>query len=99
MPFSARAFHARAGPNGPNRPTGDTGDDIIPAVTRPGSALVPLLRFHFAVGARLAMRALVPMIAAAFGAGMLLGTDFVTSMARVLFGERASGGSAVLLAA
>ncbi len=68
-------------------------------MTRPGSALLPLLRFHFAVGARLAMRALVPMIAAAFGAGMLLGTDFLTSLARVLFGERASGGSAVLLAA
>ncbi len=68
-------------------------------MTRPGSALLPLLRFHFAVGARLAMRALVPMIAAAFGAGMLLGTDFVTSMARVLFGDKASGGSAVLLAA
>jgi hypothetical protein len=68
-------------------------------VNRSGSPALPLLRFHFAVGARLAMRALVPMVAAAFGAGMLLGTDFLTSMAHVLFGERASGGSAVLLAA
>jgi hypothetical protein len=63
------------------------------------SPLLPLLRFHFAVGARLAMRALVPMIAAAFGAGMLLGTDFLTSFAHVLFGARSSGGSAVLIAA
>src|SRR5947199_8077484 len=61
--------------------------------------LLPLLRFHFAVGARLAMRLLVPLITAAFGAGMLLGTDFVTSLAHVLFGARASGGTAVLFAA
>lgn len=59
----------------------------------------PLLRFHFAVGARLAMRLLLPLITAAFGAGMLLGTDFLTSFSRVLFGERSSGGSAVLTAA
>lgn len=65
----------------------------------PRSPLLSLLRFHFAVGARLAMRALVPLITAAFGAGMLLGTDFLTSMARVLFGERSSGGTAVLFAA
>lgn len=65
----------------------------------PPSPLLPLLRFHFAVGARLAMRALVPTITAAFGAGMLLGTDFLTSMSRVLFGARSSGGSAVLFAA
>lgn len=58
-----------------------------------------LLRFHFAVGARLAMRLLLPVITAAFGAGMLLGTDFLTSMGRVLFGRGASGGAAVLFAA
>jgi hypothetical protein len=63
------------------------------------SAILPLLRFHFAVGARLAMRLLVPVIAAAFGAGMLLGTDFLTSFSHVLYGTRASGGSAVLIAA
>ncbi len=63
------------------------------------SPLLPLLRFHFAVGARLAMRALVPLIAAAFGAGMLLGTDFLTSISHVLFGQGASGGTAVLFAA
>jgi ABC-type uncharacterized transport system YnjBCD ATPase subunit len=62
------------------------------------SPLLPLLRFHFAVGARLAMRLLVPVVAAAFGAGMLLGTDFVTSLSHVLFGSRASGGN-VLAAA
>jgi hypothetical protein len=44
------------------------------------------------------MRLLVPVIAAAFGAGMLLGTDFLTSLSRVLYGSRASGGTAVLLA-
>jgi hypothetical protein len=63
------------------------------------SPLLPLLRFHFAVGARLAMRLLVPVVAAGFGAGMLLGTDFVTSFSRVLFGNGASGGTAVLFAA
>src|SRR3954466_15862289 len=61
--------------------------------------LIPLLRFHFAVGTRLAMRLLVPLIAAAFGAGMLLGVDFVTSLSHVLFGAQASGGTAVLFAA
>src|SRR5437763_9216753 len=71
--------------------------DIIPGVPR--SPLLPLLRFHFAVGARLAMRLLLPLVTAAFGAGMLLGTDFLTSFSRVLFGERSSGGSAVLTGA
>jgi hypothetical protein len=61
--------------------------------------IAPLLRFHFAVGTRLAMRLLLPLITVAFAAGMLLGTDFLTSMAHVLFGERSSGGSAVLTAA
>jgi hypothetical protein len=45
------------------------------------------------------MRLLVPVITAAFGAGMLLGTDFLTSFSRMLYGTRASGGSAVLIAA
>jgi hypothetical protein len=45
------------------------------------------------------MRLLLPLITTAFGAGMLLGTDFLTSISRVLFGERSSGGSAVLFAA
>jgi hypothetical protein len=71
--------------------------DIIPPVTR--SPLPALLRFHFAVGARLAMRLLVPVIAAAFGAGMLLGPDFLNSISHVLFGVRASGGTSVLFAA
>ncbi|MFL6196352.1 MAG: hypothetical protein ACJ75H_19385 [Thermoanaerobaculia bacterium] len=61
--------------------------------------LLPLLRFHLSVGARLAMRTLVPVIAAAFGAGMLLGPDFLTSLARIVFGERSRGGSTVLIAA
>src|SRR4051812_47432033 len=63
------------------------------------SPLLPLLRFHFAVGVRLAMRLLLPLITAAFGAGMLLGTDFLTSFSRVLFGARSSGGTSVLIAA
>ena len=45
------------------------------------------------------MRLLLPVIVAAFGAGMLLGTDFLTSISRVLYGTRASGGTAVLFAA
>jgi hypothetical protein len=63
------------------------------------SPLLSLLRFHFAVGARLAMRLLMPVIVAAFGAGMLLGTDFLTSISHVLFGQKASGGTAILFAA
>ncbi|HTG33973.1 MAG TPA: hypothetical protein VLB76_13670 [Thermoanaerobaculia bacterium] len=63
------------------------------------SPLPALLRFHFAVGARLAMRLLVPVIATAFGAGMLLGPDFLNSISHVLFGARASGGTSVLFAA
>ncbi len=71
--------------------------DIIPGVPR--SPFAPLLRFHLAVGARLAMRLLLPLITAGFGAGMLLGTDFLISLSRMLFGERSSGGAAVLTVA
>lgn len=60
--------------------------------------LTPLLRFHFAVGARLAMRVLVPTVAAAVGGGMLLGNDFVTSLSHVLFGPGSSGGSGLMTA-
>lgn len=44
------------------------------------------------------MRLLLPVITAAFGAGMLLGTDFLSSISHVLYGTRASGGTAVLFA-
>ncbi|MFY9821988.1 MAG: hypothetical protein WAM82_11445 [Thermoanaerobaculia bacterium] len=63
------------------------------------SGAVSVLRFHLAVGARLAMRVLVPLIAAGFGAGMLLGNDFLVSLARSLFGVGSGGGSAVVIAA
>ncbi|HEY9420191.1 MAG TPA: hypothetical protein VIW92_02165, partial [Thermoanaerobaculia bacterium] len=61
--------------------------------------LAPLLRFHLAVGARLAMRVLVPTVAAAVGAGFLLGNDFLTTFSHVLFGPKSSGGSGVMIAA
>ncbi len=68
-----------------------------PAVTSSGA--LPVLRFHLAVGARLAMRVLVPLVAAGFGAGMLLGNDFLGSLARSLFGAGSGGGSAIVIAA
>ena len=60
---------------------------------------LPLLRFHLAVGARLAMRVFVPVITAAVGAGFLLGNDFLTSLSHVLFGAGSAGGSAATVAA
>src|SRR5436305_2550271 len=60
---------------------------------------LPVLRFHLAVRVRLAMRVLVPAIAAAFGGGMLLGVDFLGSLARSLSGAGSQGGSAVVIAA
>jgi len=63
------------------------------------SGALPVLRFHLAVGTRLAMRVLVPLVTAGFGAGMLLGTDFLGSLARSLFGVGTGGGSAVVIAA
>ncbi len=45
------------------------------------------------------MRVLVPAVTAAFGAGMLLGVDFLGSLARSLFGAGSQGGSAVVIAA
>ncbi len=63
------------------------------------SGALPVLRFHLAVGARLAMRVLVPLVAAGFGAGMLLGNDFLGSLARSLFGVGLGGGSAIVIAA
>lgn len=62
-------------------------------------SILPLLRFHLAVGARLAMRVFVPVITAAVGGGMLLGPYFLTSLSNMLFGPRSAGGSAVLVAA
>jgi len=60
---------------------------------------LPLLRFHLAVGARLAMRVFVPVVTAAVGGGFLLGNDFLTSLSHVLFGAGSAGGSAATVAA
>jgi hypothetical protein len=68
-----------------------------PAVTSSGA--LPVLRFHLAVGVRLAMRVLVPLVTAGFGVGMVLGNDFLGSLARSLFGVGRGGGSAVVIAA
>ncbi|HEY8020692.1 MAG TPA: hypothetical protein VIH93_06310, partial [Thermoanaerobaculia bacterium] len=46
-----------------------------------------LARFHLAVGGRLAAIVLAPAFAAGFGAGMLLGVDFLSSLARLLYGS------------
>ena len=57
-----------------------------------------LTRFHVSVGARLAMRALVPAIVGAVAGGMLLGDDFLATLAHSLFGPASSGGSWVMVA-
>ncbi|HEV2854394.1 MAG TPA: hypothetical protein VHC97_16490 [Thermoanaerobaculia bacterium] len=62
-------------------------------------SLLPLLRFHLAVGARLAMRVFLPVIVSAVGGGFLLGNDFLTSLSQTLYGPRSSGGSAAMIAA
>lgn len=45
------------------------------------------------------MRVLAPAVAAAVGAGFLLGNDFLTSLSHVLFGPGSSGGSGLMTAA
>jgi hypothetical protein len=45
------------------------------------------------------MRVLVPLVTAGFGVGMVLGNDFLSSLARSLFGVGSGGGSAVVIAA
>jgi hypothetical protein len=62
--------------------------------------LIPsaLLRFHVSVGARLAMRALVPAIVGAVAGGVLLGNDFLVTLAHSLFGPESSGGSWAMIA-
>lgn len=49
------------------------------------------------MGSRLALRALMPMVAAAVGGLFLLGNDFFVSFARLLFGPGSTGGSGVLI--
>jgi hypothetical protein len=61
--------------------------------------LPALLRFHLHVGARLAMRVLVPVLVAAVGGITLLGTDFINSFSALLWGPQSKGGSGVLIAA
>jgi hypothetical protein len=60
---------------------------------------IALLRFHLHVGARLAMRAFVPVLAAAVAGIMLLGNDFLVSFSVLLWGAKSAGGSGVLIAA
>jgi hypothetical protein len=57
-----------------------------------------LLRFHLHVGSRLALRALMPTVAAALGGLFFLGDDFFISFSRLLFGPASAGGSGVLIA-
>jgi len=64
----------------PSRPTGE----------------IAALRFLAGSGTRLALRVMVPLFAAAAGAGMLLGSDFLRSLARVLFGEGSGFASGVV---
>ncbi len=65
----------------------------------PAMALLPLLRFHLSVGARLAMRVFMPVIVGAVGGAMLLGNDFLISLSQMLYGARSAGGSAAMIAA
>lgn len=66
---------------------------------RPSILAIPsaLTRFHVSVGARLAMRALVPAIVGTVAGGMLLGNDFLVTLAHSLFGPGSSGGSWVMI--
>jgi hypothetical protein len=56
-------------------------------MARAGNGFRALARFHLAAGARLAAVVLAPAFAAGFGAGMLLGVDFLSSLARLLYGS------------
>ena len=57
-----------------------------------------LLRFHLHVGARLAMRAFVPVLVAAVAGITLLGQDFLRSFSVLLWGPGSRGGSGALIA-
>lgn len=59
--------------------------------------IAPLLRFHLQVGARLALRVMVPAFASAVGGLMLLGVDFINSFSLMLFGSATKGGSGMLI--
>ncbi|HVT57157.1 MAG TPA: hypothetical protein VHR45_02050 [Thermoanaerobaculia bacterium] len=67
------------------------------AVRRARGTLPALLLFHLGTGARLALRVLVPAVAAAVAAGGLLGPDFLHSLALALFGAGAGIDSAVVV--
>lgn len=58
-----------------------------------------ILRFHLAAGTRLALRVLLPAVAAAVGGLMLLGPDFLDSLARTLFGSSVAPASILLVPA
>ncbi|HEX3125745.1 MAG TPA: hypothetical protein VH394_00290 [Thermoanaerobaculia bacterium] len=62
------------------------------------AAFSPLLRFHLRVGARLALRVMVPVFASATGGLMLLGIDFINSLSVTLFGARGKAGSGLPIA-
>jgi hypothetical protein len=61
-------------------------------------AFSSLLRFHLRVGARLALRVMVPVFASAAGGLMLLGIDFINSLSVTLFGARGKAGSGLPIA-
>jgi hypothetical protein len=61
-------------------------------------AFSPLLRFHLRVGARLALRVMVPVFASAAGGMMLLGIDFINSLSVTLFGTHGKAGSGLPIA-
>lgn len=57
-------------------------------------AVSPLFFFHARAGARLALRALVPVVAAVVGGWMLLGSDFLNSLSDLFYGPGAGLGAA-----
>ncbi len=68
-------------------------------MARAGHGFRALARFHLAAGARLAAVVLAPAFAVGFGAGMLLGVDFLNSLAHLLFGaagRRPAGASGAI---
>src|SRR5882724_8278738 len=57
-----------------------------------------VLGFHLRVGARIAMLALLPGLVAALAGVMILGPDYLDSLADVLFGAGSRGGSGLVIA-
>jgi hypothetical protein len=76
--------------------------DLPEAGASPAGGAIALVRFHLAVGTRLAMRLLMPVVMAVASAVLLFGSQavqFLTTLAGLCFGGKQGGGSGLLIAA